>query len=218
MVNPRPASTVILMDQMSRVYLTKRPMTMKFLGGYFVFPGGAVEREDDLTDTEYIKDVNNDQPISLSHYIAAARELFEEAGVFLGEKDDGSAVQFEPAKEMDYRKRLVKGEMAFIELLKNEGCHLNLKCLQYFGHQITPKESPIRFDTRFFLAELPKEQYPKPDSREIAEAIWITPDEALAAYQKGEMPMVFPTLLSLQTIMSFLNGGPLMMPRYHGSL
>ena len=211
---PKPASTVVLMDQkLTHVYMTKRPKTMKFLGGFFVFPGGSVEEEDmNVIGSGHIEHWQADDSFSPSHYVAAARELFEEVGVFLGMNDDGTPVQFTKESEMTYRRLLVNGDITFLDLLKEERLRLCLNDLTYFGHRITPDSSPIRFDTRFFLAKLPAGQSPNPDMNEIDDAFWITPDEALLACKNGAMPMAPPTIASIRTIIQFLNGGPLMMP------
>ena len=50
MVYPRDASTVVLVrpggDGGFEILLTRRPQEMRFLGGYYVFPGGTVHRDD----------------------------------------------------------------------------------------------------------------------------------------------------------------------------
>jgi 8-oxo-dGTP pyrophosphatase MutT (NUDIX family) len=211
-VIPKLASTVVLMDHLSRVYLTRRPKTMKFLGGFYVFPGGSVEVEDNVIESEYIKNRDSTELFSQAHYIAAARELFEEVGILLCSKDDGSAVQFTSETELEYRRLLLNGEISFLQLLEQEGIYLNLKKITHFGNRVTPEKSPIRFDTRFFLAKLPEGQSPRPDVHEIDEAFWITPEEAIVAYQNGKMPMVSPTITSLRAIMNYQKGDPLMMP------
>lgn len=211
-VIPKPASTVVLMDKSERVYLTRRPKTMKFLGGVFVFPGGAVDKEDHVNESHYIKDLSSSLPLHQSHYIAGARELFEEVGILLATKDDGSPIRLEKERELQYRKQLVQGELSFIQLLEMERLYLNLESLTYFGALVTPEDSPYRFDTRFFLAEMPEGQTPAPDMHEIDEAFWMTPKEALLACKNGEMPMVTPTILSLRTLINYQNGGALKLP------
>ncbi|PWA12668.1 hypothetical protein DCC39_04315 [Pueribacillus theae] len=211
-VTPKPASTVILMDKQDRVYLTKRPKTMKFLGGFFVFPGGAVDKEDNVPKCEYIKNWDSNASLNHADFIAAARELFEEVGVLIARKDDGSSVQLEHEKALEYRRLLVQRKMSFVQLLQQERLYLNLESLTYFGCFTTPEDNPYRFETRFFLAQLPEGQSPEPDNYEIEEAFWTTPSEALLAYEKGELPMVPPTILSLRTILNYQNGAPLMLP------
>ncbi|OLO36328.1 hypothetical protein BTR23_15770 [Alkalihalophilus pseudofirmus] len=212
-VIPKPASTVVLMDHLSRVYLTKRPKTMKFLGGVYVFPGGRLEADDYVAaESEFVKNYFSSEEFSGGHFVAAARELYEEVGIFLGVRETGDPVQIPDEKEQEYRSKLLNGEISFLHILKNEGCYLDFKDLQYFGYRLTPEGSPYRFDTRFFLAQLPNGQSPKPDAHEIADAFWITPEEALSSYEKGELPMVSPTIISLRTLLNHQKGAPLMMP------
>ncbi|MEH6996422.1 NUDIX hydrolase [Neobacillus drentensis] len=204
---PKPASTVVLMDESARVYLTKRPTTMRFMGGFHVFPGGAVEKYDAFVENDYVNTNETQLSINLSYYVAAARELFEEVGVLLGNKKDGSPVQLPMEKVEKYRKDLLEGEIPFIRVLEQENLYFDPQCLTYFGQIITPEESPIRFDTRFFLAKLPEGQNPEPDQKEIDEAAWIKPEEALAAFQNKEIKLAPPTILTLQAIIDFQESG-----------
>jgi 8-oxo-dGTP pyrophosphatase MutT (NUDIX family) len=69
---PRPASTVILLrggEQALEVLLVKRNPAARFMGGAWVFPGGAVAAEDGAGEA--------------GHRRAALRELQEEAGIAL---------------------------------------------------------------------------------------------------------------------------------------
>jgi 8-oxo-dGTP pyrophosphatase MutT (NUDIX family) len=210
---PRPAATVVLMDQQSRVYMTKRPETMKFMGGFYVFPGGAVEQGDEMVDHEYYTG-NHSESCDQAYYIAAARELFEEVGILLCRNADGSNIQLAEATVLEYRRLLVNGDISFLHMLKKEGLQFQFKTLAYIGQIITPKMSPIRFDTRFFLATLPEGQSPKSDSNEISDSLWISPEDALAAGESGELSLAPPTIHTLRTIINYLQGQPLMMPEF----
>ncbi len=155
---PRQAATVILLRggaQTLEVLLVKRTEQAKFMGGVWVFPGGAV---------------NQDDPPSLgdhggidAHRAAAARELTEEAGIVLTD----------PAALME------------------------------FSRWITPEEVSIRFDTRFFLAELPSGQEPHVDGEECVDQGWFTPHGALDAYAREEILLVFPTIKHLEQLGAF---------------
>jgi 8-oxo-dGTP pyrophosphatase MutT (NUDIX family) len=71
----RRAATVILLrgaDEHLEVLLVKRTPQARFMGGVWVFPGGAVERHEGTED-------DNDD----AHRRAAIRELHEEAGIAL---------------------------------------------------------------------------------------------------------------------------------------
>lgn len=212
-VVPRPASTVVLLDDQSRVYLTKRPHTMKFLGGFYVFPGGAVDKDDEISESPHILNLSEeDVEVNVSFYVAAARELFEEVGILLAENRDGE-MALEPKKIQAYREQIIAGKMSFIELLQTENLYFNVKKLTYFGSFVTPKGNRYRYDTSFFLARLPKGQQPSPDEYEIENAFWITPEEALNEYEKGRLPMITPTILSLRTVMNYQKKGqPLRLP------
>jgi len=209
-VTPRPASTVVLMDDESRVYLTKRPATMKFMGGFHVFPGGSIENSDSKLNM-HLKANESNPSVSPVHYVAAARELFEEVGVLLGTDKGGLPISLSKQKAAYYRKELLDGHISLAHLLEQEGLYLDLNCLAYFGQITTPEASPIRFETRFFLAKLPDGQIPEPDSTEIDEALWILPEEALQALKNKKMRLAPPTILSLQTIINYKKGNPLKM-------
>jgi 8-oxo-dGTP pyrophosphatase MutT (NUDIX family) len=73
---PRPAATVMLLrggDQRLEVLLVQRNPAASFMGGAWVFPGGAVEETDGEGE--------------LGFKAAARRELREEAGIELPEAD-----------------------------------------------------------------------------------------------------------------------------------
>ncbi|MGG3466930.1 NUDIX hydrolase [Neobacillus pocheonensis] len=214
---PRPASTVVLLDQKSNVYLTKRPETMKFMAGFYVFPGGAVDKSDEIKEFNNEIKGNRNTNFDLAHYIAAARELFEEVGVLLCSTEGGSAFQMEEETKLEYRRQLLEGEISFLQLLKKEKLILNLDSFIYFGHIITPNPSRIRFDTRFFIAQLPDGQQPVPDQNEISDALWISPEEALSDFNIGKISLPPPTIHALKTILNYQNGVPLSMPEFNVS-
>ena len=56
----------------------------------------------------------------------------------------------------DKHAALLKKTLSFRSLLESEGLLCDASRLAYFSHWQTPEEISIRFDTRFFLAALPK--------------------------------------------------------------
>jgi hypothetical protein len=68
---------------------------------------------------------------------------------------------------------------------------------------VTPVQERQRYDARFFAAELPESCPVFPDGEEMLEAIWVTPSEALSLNREGTLPMVFPTLVTLEALMPF---------------
>lgn len=203
---PKPASTVVLVDEQYNVYLTQRPKTMKFLGGFHVFPGGGMDEKDKSVEDELFTGEINDESLNKGHYITAARELFEEVGILLGERLGSSATHLTELEKETYRKQILNGEMTFGQLLKHEEMTFRFESLQYFGHLVTPERFPIRFDTRFFLAKLPEGQTPMPDRDEVEEAFWISAEEGLKLYNSKKMLLAPPTIVVLESIVNFKNG------------
>jgi 8-oxo-dGTP pyrophosphatase MutT (NUDIX family) len=72
-----------------------------------------------------------------------------------------------------------------------------------FSHWITPERVRIRYDTWFYLASMPDGQQARVDGREIVDARWLTPAEALARAARGEMDIVFPTRKQLERLAGF---------------
>ena len=141
----RPAASLILLRDSANgpeVLLLKRNPEQRFMGGVWVFPGGAVHADD------------------ADHARAAVRELEEEAGIAL------------PADA-----RLVP-----------------------FSRWITPAEVKVRFDTWFFAARAPDGARARPDGGECVDARWLRPRDALAACERDELLLVFPTIKQLEQL------------------
>lgn len=216
---PRYAATVVLLRGEGRgreVYMMKRNDTLAFLGGFYVFPGGALSREDcspkarerikDLSEEEAGKILGGDAEkpfMALGFWAAGIRELFEEAGVLLAETEKGGMVSFQGREDLfrGLRSQLHRKEASFWDILAGEGLYCSVRSLGYIDHWITPEFSPIRFDTRFFTARIPEGQDPSPYEGEASEGLWIRPDEALQRSEKGEMPMIPPTLATLRRLL-----------------
>ena len=72
-----------------------------------------------------------------------------------------------------------------------------------FARWITPAEVKVRYDTWFYLALAPAHSSPEPDGEEIVETAWLTPPDALARHDRGEMLLVFPTIHKLQVLSKY---------------
>ena len=142
---PRVAASVIVMRDSEtgpEVLLVQRNPAARFMGGAWVFPGGAVHGEDEEAAQ------------------TAVRETEEEAGIVL---DDATA-------------------------------------LVPWSRWITPAQVKIRFDTWFFVARAPDDAEAEVDGEECVDARWLCPQEALDAYQREELLLVFPTIRHLQEL------------------
>ncbi|HET9119254.1 MAG TPA: NUDIX hydrolase [Solirubrobacterales bacterium] len=91
------------------------------------------------------------------------------------------------------------GEEAGIEVPSDE--------LIAYSRWITPRIVPIRFDTRFYVALAPAHSPPRPDGSETVDAGWFGPQAALDAHRAGELPLVFPTIKHLESLVGYGNAG-----------
>ncbi len=90
------------------------------------------------------------------------------------------------------------------ELEEEAGVRLAADELVPFARWITPVQSPIRFDTWFYLAAA-RAGTPEPrvDGREIVAARWLAPLDALAAAAADELLLALPTQKQLELLGSF---------------
>jgi 8-oxo-dGTP pyrophosphatase MutT (NUDIX family) len=213
-VKPRQAATVILLRETElqgfEVFLTRRPDGMPFLGGMYCFPGGAVTRDDCMPRmTERCRGLTPEQARkiagaqlsprqALGFWVAAARELFEEVGILLAVSSSGTAIL--PGDICEKHRARTS---TFLSLLQQEDLYCDLSSLVYFSHWQTPAQNAMRFDTRFFIAPLPRQQTPLETSKEVTHSIWLSPDLAIQRFGRGELPMIFPTFASLRTLADF---------------
>ena len=72
-----------------------------------------------------------------------------------------------------------------------------------FSRWVTPETSGIRFDTRFYLGAAPDGAQPRVDGEECVDAGWFAPGAALDAYDRGDLPLVLPTLKHFEAILEF---------------
>ena len=221
---PKNASTVILIrpetsGRKFEVFLTLRPPEMNFMGGVYVFPGGSVEEEDyseemlmrcrglSRTEAQQILGGELSPELSIGHSVAAIRELFEETGILLSVTENGEPMDTRQGKIKnslaDKRKSLVEGSINFPLLLESEGLYCDVSRPVYFFHRVTPEKYANRFDARFYLAQLPPDQSPLSCSEEVVKSLWMTPEGALDRAQRGEFPLMPPTLLVLRTLAAF---------------
>ena len=220
MVRPRFASTVVLVRPDKNggfdVLLTRRPEEMRFLGGFYVFPGGTVHAEDHSTailercrgitgqQAQKILASHHEPDLALGHWVAVVRELFEEVGILICENKEGESVELSgPAvsKRIESARRaIVRGELTFGDFLRSENLFCDLARATYFDHWVTPEIYSMRFDTRFYIAVLPRNQQPLKRSEEVTHSLWINAAEALARMDRRDFPILPPTTTVLQRL------------------
>jgi 8-oxo-dGTP pyrophosphatase MutT (NUDIX family) len=83
-----------------------------------------------------------------------------------------------------------------------------------FSRWITPAHLMTRFDTWFFVTPAPWGAEARVDGAECIAAQWMTPTEALAAHQAGQLPLVFPTIKHLEMLRAFATANELLEYSY----
>jgi 8-oxo-dGTP pyrophosphatase MutT (NUDIX family) len=218
-VAARDASTIMVVrdgDSGLEVFMVRRSLSASFVGGFFVFPGGAVDPADGLDDLEHVCEGRTDRDAStvlgleaggLAWWVAAVRECFEETGMLLARRADGTAVDFddpiEAARFAGHRAALVENRLSMSELCRVEGLRLDLGGIHYFAHWITPTAAPRRFDTRFFVTAAPLGQEPLHNPGELIDQVWIRPVDAIEGHRQGTFQLILPTIRNLEAIAQF---------------
>lgn len=218
----RDAATVLSLRERAgdlEVYMVKRNSRMGFLGGRHVFPGGAVDPSD-VGDAaaalfrgvapERAGEVLaiEDHTRARGFLVAAAREMYEEAGILLAVDEADRWVDLdakdERASELAAeRPKVAAGESDFPSLLAKHGLRLATDRLANFAHWITPEIEKKRFDTRFFIAPAPSVQSAAHDRSESTDGGWVTAAEGLRRYRAREIELVPPTIASLEWVARF---------------
>ncbi len=168
------------------VFMLRRTKAAAFAGGMYVFPGGKVEEGDGDGDDGYA--------------IAAIRECYEEAGVLLATDSSGHMVtDGHPA--LSHRQAVYDGTIDLRHLCAQHDLIPAIDHLVWISHWITPvKESPRRFDTRFFVAAAPPDQASHHDDNETIASEWVGPRDALGRHERGELTMMPPTIKNLEFV------------------
>jgi len=210
---PRFAATVLLLRSAGpgfETYVIRRVAGMAF-GGAYAFPGGRVDASDASAHVHWAgpdadawsRRLGVPPARAQAVVCAAAREVFEEAGVLLagprgeprGVVGDVSGDDWEAA-----RRALVARETGFADLLAERGLALRSDLLAPWTRWVTPEFEPRRFDTYFFVAALPEGQRTRDVSGEADHTEWVTPAQALRRAKAGEITMLPPTMAALQAV------------------
>ncbi|MGH9169346.1 MAG: NUDIX hydrolase [Acidimicrobiales bacterium] len=233
---PKDAATIMLVRDVPgsahggattemQVLMLRRNARSTWVGGAYLFPGGAVDPEDRGDEMARHCRGRDDAEASRllgiesggrGYFVAAVRECFEEAGVLLAAPPslgDGPLSFEDPytaARFVNHRRRLNTGETTLAAICQEEGIHIDLDRLAYFSHWITPEGAPRRYDTRFFVGIVPAGQEALPDDKEVVATTWIEPNEAVRRHLAGELDVMFPTMKNLEAIGRFSFSADLM--------
>lgn len=179
-LTPKDAATIILVDREAeepKLLMGKRHEAVRFMPGKYVFPGGRVEADDGRVNISGAYSPHVERRLQAevrrpsisrarAYGLAALRELAEETGLLIGERETGAFVArneaWAPFAEADVFPSL-------------EGLH-------FVARAITPPGRPKRFDTRFFAADAALishriEGVVTPDA-ELVDLVWVSFTEA----------------------------------------
>lgn len=189
----RDAGTLILIDRSEgapKVLMGRRHESSVFMPGKFVFPGGRVEAADGRVNVAGVYSAHVERRLqervqrpsinrARAYGLAAIRELAEETGVLVGDRDSGP---FEsPGSSWD--------------VFAEAGVFPSLEGLYLIARAITPPGRSRRFDARFFAADAnaiaAKREGVVSADTELVETVWVTLDEA----RKLDLPNITGVVL-----------------------
>jgi 8-oxo-dGTP pyrophosphatase MutT (NUDIX family) len=204
----RAAATVLLLrnrrDSGVEVFAFRRVARMVFAPGMLAFPGGSVDDAD--ADPALPWDVPVDSVVDAAPapvLAAAVRETFEECGVLLARSPAGPAPDAGELASPIWKERrigLAEGRLTLAGVLTEAGLVATASALHAWARWVTPEFERRRFDTWFYLAQVPARQEARDLGGEGELATWLDPADALERHAAGELPMLPPTQVCLEEL------------------
>jgi 8-oxo-dGTP pyrophosphatase MutT (NUDIX family) len=194
------ATIVLLRDGAAglEALIMRRPDSMAFAPGMHVFPGGRVDlAQDSQVSVQGTVRTGawTDPAVARALVVAGVRETFEEAGVLLAVDRSGRPAAPDGSWAAD--RQASESARGFPRVLRRRKVHIQADLLVPIAHWITPEIETRRFDTRFLAAALPAGQDVDAHITETDSAHWMAPADALAAYRRGALAMLPPTVAVL---------------------
>lgn len=198
----RRAATVLLLKDGAEgpeVFMVRRHRSGGFLPHAWVFPGGRVDEDDARVAPDRVTGLDGfanrmgqSTTDALGFGVAAVRETFEEAGVWLG---SGSL----PA---EVRSDLWRGRCRMADLLVERDQSIDFGLLVPWSWWVTPKAESRRYDTRFIAAHV-RSSEGRHDGRETVDSAWVSPRQVLAERSHEAFPLAPPTWWTLLQLAGF---------------
>lgn len=164
-----------------QVLLVRRSPEMRFFGGYWAFPGGAMEDIDRAT-------------LGLATLSCAVRELMEETTLVADQLADDAEAASALLAELAAGEKPPSSWLDALRRVHASGRY------RYVCRITTPGHQPIRFATDFVELHIEAPGELRLDARELVEGRFMPAREAVAAWRRGEMPIAPPTLLLLELL------------------
>lgn len=195
MTEPRKAAAgIILTDESDpRVLLVRRSDKLRFMAGHHAFPGGRI---DDNEGSEHVIDAPSADEAPAIH--AVAREIFEETGILCARGKFPGVEEIRRA-----RRAMLAEEESFDQILARLSMTIHAEDFEPAGLWITPKISPIRFHTRYYLHRHRGEEYEELIDGEIVSLDWMRPTDARRQWREGSILLPAPVAYVLQQLEAF---------------
>jgi ribonuclease/clavin/mitogillin len=191
----RPAASTIVIcrgdgrEGSLRLLWVRRSEANPFLGGFHSFPGGRHAREDGA--------LGSDEPANLDVMArCAAREAFEETGLLIG----FAGAPPDQEEQRRVRSDVLDGTREFWPTMAAWGLRFDPSVYVWCGRWITPHFSRARFNTNFFLIELPEMAAVDVWPGELESGGWIDPREALRLWETDQIVLAMPTLYTIRVL------------------
>jgi len=211
-VRPRDSATLILIDRaetVPKVLLGRRHERHRFLPGKFVFPGGRIEPADRLMAAasalherhvaKLMRKLKRPSVAKAAAFaLAAVRETYEETGLMVGV----------PATEP------MTAPPGAWQAFAQAAIAPDLSGIHFIARAITPPKRPLRFDSRFFAADVTtiarREEGFVGLDKELVELVWLPITQARELDMPGITAVVLEELQDrIATGMSFDHPVPL---------
>ena len=143
--------------------MTRRAATASFAPGAYVFPGGGIDSADALAHGQSSRRTTQSD-LHLTQAIAAIRESFEELGVLLARRADGSHLSTGDIAALDRKA-------PFADQCAAHGLTLSGAEVFVLAHWLTDRDLPRRFDVPFLVARMPEWKKVKPQAANLQVAV-----------------------------------------------
>lgn len=205
----RDAATIVLLRKRNdrhQVLMGQRGAGAVFMPNKYVFPGGAVDKQDYEVQPATPLDSSEDRKLSYlapegiasALAMAAIRELWEETGLMLAQHG-----QVDRDVPLDWQG------------FYNQNLMPRADALRFFFRAITPPGRPRRFDARFFIADSSAIHGSDEDfsdaSDELGHLHWIDLHEAKAL----DLPFITEVVLSEVLAITSDPDAPRKTPFFH---
>ena len=185
-----PAATLIVVREQAsgppELLMVERAEGMAFAAGALVFPGGRIDEAD--------RQLGAALGIEAAA-VAAIRETIEETAVPVGLASPPRAEHC-----LEIQAALAAGQ-EFAEVTEQDGLTIDAAALTPFARWVPKFHAVRRFDTLFFVAEVPPGEWqPQVIEGECAGAFWVSAQEVLEREKCGEARLIFPTRRTLERL------------------